>query len=85
MTKKVTIRMSFINGRCEDVAIAEGGDWRYTEPDQGPLRLVIRPQGDGCNRHEFPLCNIIGLQVIVRTLTIEDDDFGPDGLGWTTG
>lgn len=63
MTAKVTILMSFNNGRTEEVDIKEGGWWRYTEPHQGPERLVIKPDPDKEERHEMPLINLIGIRV----------------------
>lgn len=66
MTDKVTILISFINGRTEEAHIQEGGWWRYTEPHQGPMRLIIKGNPRKNQRHEIPLSSIVSIMVTVH-------------------
>lgn len=55
--------MSFNNGRTEEIHIKEGGWWRYTEADAGPLRLIVKPDPAKEERHEMPLMNLVAIKV----------------------
>ncbi len=71
MSGCVTLRVFFGSGRVREFPIHQGGDWRYTESDEGPARIIIRPYGgarqnDGqvqC-RHEIPLSNVDSVMVV---------------------
>ena len=67
----VTVRVFFLSGDARDFPVHPGGDWRYTERNDFPTRLIVRPfggmrQNDGepqC-RHEIPLATIESVFVV---------------------
>lgn len=67
----VTVRVFFLSGDAYDFPVHTGGDWRYTDRNEYPPRLIVRPFGgtttnDGepqC-RHEIPLATIESVFVV---------------------